>query len=171
MDNVAKITHKRSTLVCFMSMAFTLARESKSKRRKCGSLLVRVDPRGIPFISSTGINGTEPGESNECEPPCLSRTYDHVIHAEMNCLEGAEVGTFDGNDILFITDSPCSDCLGEINRLGISTVVYCRKYRLSDHLDEYPDIQFIHVSESEVKAYLSESANTIEEVINTHGDD
>lgn len=144
-----------SQLVSLMATCFSIAATSKAKRRACGACLVRFDSNGVPRIVSSGVNGTPPGTDNECEPSCVSYTYDHVIHAEDNCLtrSGVEVRE---SDWLFCTDSPCPSCLeNHIDKHGIKHVVYCRDYHVKEHMANYPHITFVGVDEVDVRNYIT----------------
>ncbi|QZE58589.1 hypothetical protein pEaSNUABM28_00032 [Erwinia phage pEa_SNUABM_28] len=119
-----------------MASVFTLAGASKSKRRATAAMLIHFHD-GFPTIISSGVNGTMPGESNVMETPDLTLSLNTVIHAEVNCLNRMEEYSLWANeqDILFCTDSPCPNCLADLEAEGVKTVVYAREYRLTDHLD------------------------------------
>lgn len=119
-----------------MASVFTLAGSSKSKRRATAAMLVHFH-HGFPTVISSGVNGTQPGESNVMENDDLTLSLDTVIHAEVNCLNRMEEYSMwaDEKDILFCTDSPCPNCLADLEAEGVKTVVYAREYRLTEHLD------------------------------------
>lgn len=149
-------------MVSLMATAFTLAAASKASRRACAALLVNLDHNKVPYIESSGVNGTAPGTSNQCEPECKTYTYDHVIHAEVNCLSRSP--RICDTTMLFITDSPCEQCLALIQEHSIKYVVYCRGYRIQEHLAD-SSVLFCKVDEADVSEFLSLAADRISSVI------
>lgn len=156
--------------VALVAQCFTLATSSKSKRRACGALLVCVREDGVPVVISSGINGTAPGADNACEPPCLTYTFGHVVHAEPNCLANFDSDfVFTDRHILFVSDSPCPHCFKIIAERGIKHVVFGRGYRIQDHLtDEVLALHCMTLTQVDMQAviqYLSNTVTRIEQVI------
>lgn len=148
----------------FAASCYTMAACSKSKRRACGSLLVRVQENGVPVIVSSGVNGTDAGADNACEPQDLTYTYSHVRHAEDACLNAmSEPHHFDNSYVLFVTDSPCENCFKLIKERHIKHVVYSRGYRIQDHLDD--SLNLVQVPLEEVEAYIKLSIERMHKVI------
>ncbi|WAK44431.1 hypothetical protein [Erwinia phage vB_Ea_2910A] len=150
-----------------MASVFTLAGASKSKRRATAAMLIHFH-NGFPTIVSSGVNGTEPGASNVMENEDLTLSLDTVIHAEVNCLNRMEEYSMWANeeDILFCTDSPCPNCLADLEAEGVKTVVYAREYRLTDHLDASPIKMFCLDMDSVVQR-MQHGIDRIKEVIAT----
>jgi len=117
----------------FMKTAFLFADESKCVSYHVGAVIVK-DKR----IVSIGYNGTPPGLPNCCEvfnKDQFDREAHHVwsraneIHAEMNAIafsakHNVEV---DGCD-MYITTSPCNDCLKNVSATGIKNIYYLYLY-------------------------------------------
>lgn len=150
-----------------MGSVFALAGASKSKRRATAAMLIHFH-HGFPAIVSSGVNGTEPGESNVMENADLTLSLDTVIHAEVNCLNRMEEYNLwaDDSDILFCTDSPCPNCLADLEAEGVKTVVYAREYRLTDHLDA-SNIRMFCLDMDSVVNRMQSSMDRIREVIAT----
>lgn len=124
----------------FMKTAFLFADESKCVSHHVGAVIVK-DKR----IVSIGYNGTPPDLPNCCEvfdPEGFDReehhkwSKDNEIHAEMNAIGFAAKK---GEDIegcdMYVTVSPCNDCLKNICATGIANVYYLYLY---DKIDLNP---------------------------------
>ena len=118
----------------FMKTAFHFADESKCVSYHVGAVIVK-DKR----IISIGYNGTPPDLPNCCDvfdkdnfdPDEHSKwSSDNEIHAEMNAiLFAAKKGEdIEGCD-LYVTTSPCTECLKNISMSGIKNVYYLYPYR------------------------------------------
>ncbi len=146
----------------FMASLFILAHASNSKRRACAAGIVRWK-NGIPTLTATGVNGTESGTSNVCENEDLSMTLPHVVHAEINAIKNSYLPTTP-KAILICTDSPCEACMESVAAANIRHIVYCRSYRITDHMRS-SGIQFHPIDEDAVKDFIIDSAQRMQEVI------
>lgn len=121
---------KQKYLDAFMDMTERFALTSEANRLKVGACLIK---KGNPVCF--GVNGTPSGwESNKCED-ASGKTFEHVAHAEINCLnklrslhESAKGG------ILLVTHACCLRCAHEIVDSGVEQVIYKNDYRLDDGL-------------------------------------
>ena len=105
---------------------------SHCKRRKVGAVLVRGGN-----ILSFGFNGTPSGMPNDCED-CEGQTHWHTLHAEANAiLKCAKEGRQTQDAIMYVTCSPCPDCLKLILQAGIKQVYYKEEYSKMEHLDMF----------------------------------
>jgi dCMP deaminase len=117
----------------FMKTAFLFAQKSHCVSHHVGAVIVRNGR-----IIATGYNGT-PSDLPNCDevfdPNHFDRethhkwSRDNEIHAEMNSLAFAakyEVIT-DGAD-LYVTISPCNDCLKNCIPAGIKNIYYLYLY-------------------------------------------
>lgn len=116
-----------------MKTAILFSKESKCVSKNVGAIVVR-DGR----IISTGYNGSPPDLPNCCDvfdPNNFDREEHHIwsrdneIHAEMNAIGFAakypvEV---DGCD-MYVTISPCNDCLKNLTATGLKNIYYLEKY-------------------------------------------
>lgn len=120
--------------IVYLRMCFVFAVPSKAKRLKVGEII--LTEQGIPI---PGRNGTAPNTSNECEyvdetGKLVSHT--HVICGLQNCVyKAAREGVSVVNGTAYSTDSPCVRCGPVILSVGIKRFVYCREYRITDHLE------------------------------------
>lgn len=117
----------------FMKTAFLFADESKCVSYHVGAVIVK-DKR----IISIGYNGTPPSLPN-CDEVFDRNNFDreahhhwskdNEIHAEMNALAFAAKTNIEteGAD-MYITTSPCNDCLKNISMTGIKNVYYLYLY-------------------------------------------
>lgn len=120
----------------FMKTAFMLAENSQCVSHRVGAIIVK-DSR----IISIGYNGTPPGMMNCNE--LFDKEFDRAehnrwssqneIHAEMNALAfAAKHGlSVEGCD-MYVTISPCNDCLKNLVMNGIENVYYYKRYDKSD---------------------------------------
>ena len=106
-----------------MSVAELTAKNSYCKRSRVGAVLAKEER-----IISTGWNGTPSKYDNECEENDV--TNKAVIHAEANAiLWSAKEGRSTKGATLFVTLSPCYECVKMIIQAGIIEVVYLDEYR------------------------------------------
>jgi dCMP deaminase len=126
----------------FMKTAFLFAEKSKCVSHHVGSVIVR-DGR----IISTGYNGTPPGLTNCCDvfdPDNFNRedhhhwSNDNELHAEANALVFAAKHNVEvDNCDLYVTITPCNNCLKLISASGIKNIYYLYKY---DKMDMNPEL-------------------------------
>lgn len=127
----------------FMQIAFLVSQESKCVSWKVGAVIAK-DGR----IISTGYNGSPMGHKNCSEHAkennwllddgrlakihrVAHSTWSHSneIHAELNAiLFAAKSGISLEGASLYVTASPCPDCVKSICQSGIKTVVYSKLY-------------------------------------------
>jgi len=117
----------------FIKTTFLLAENSKCVSHHVGSVIVKEDR-----IISMGYNGTPPGLPN-CSDHFDKNSFiraehsawsdDNEIHSEMNSLMYAAKHNVEveGCDI-YVTISPCNECLKNITMSGIKNVYYLYKY-------------------------------------------
>jgi len=117
----------------FMKTAFLFAEKSKCVSHHVGAVVVK-DNR----IIISGINGSPTGLPNCCEvfdKDNFAREEHHVwskdneIHAEMNTIAFAAKRNveLDGCDI-YVTISPCNECLKNLVPTGIKNVYFLYPY-------------------------------------------
>lgn len=151
----------------FLSAAFMLANVSKSRRRACAALIVRREPNIPPVIISSGVNGTPVGKENLCEDTLCTLSSPEVVHAEVNAFRNMNIEEDRKLDTMYITDSPCPDCLNFLRwNTDIRTIVFSRSYRITDHLLEVErEFTLIHIPEKEVVDYINASEKRMTQTI------
>ena len=134
----------------FMKTAFLVANKSHCVSHHVGAVIVK-DKR----IITIGYNGTPPGLPNCSEhfnPLSFDReehhkwSKDNEIHAEMNAIAFAAKHDVqvDGCDI-YVTISPCNECLKNLSMTGIKNVYYLYLY---DKIDLNPELlKIVNVQE------------------------
>jgi len=127
----------------YMTLAFMVSSRANCLNRAVGAVLVTSDnrhilatsyngvPRGLPHceVCIRRIKGFGPGEGlNLC----------NAAHAEQNILTQLARNNSGSskNAILYVTDSPCSDCCKLIINSEIQRVVYCREYPNPDTFEK-----------------------------------
>ena len=145
----------------FMKTAFHFASKSHCVSHHVGAVIVK-DGR----IISTGINGT-PEDMPNCDEIFDKDNFDreqhhhwskdNEIHAEMNAIAFAakhDIGI--GGADMYVTISPCNDCLKNMIPAGIKNVYYLYLYdkiSLNPALLKKINVQEVPGSE-EIKKYV-----------------
>lgn len=123
----------------FLDVARVLARRGTCSRRHVGAVLTK-DNR----IIATGYNGAPPGLPHcrhsqvlvgESDPDMENGHCSRAEHAERNAMVFCDGWRMKGACI-YITCTPCLDCLRMMITAGISRVVYSDEYRPSFKVDE-----------------------------------
>ena len=126
----------------FMNIATVVATRSTCDRKHVGAVIVRNktilstgyngSPRGLPHCDEVGHELKEMGGKQSCV---------RTVHAEANAIaQAARTGTaIDGAEI-YITASPCYDCLKILINSGIRKITcgefYGSRYGMSGDLQE-----------------------------------
>ena len=148
----------------FMKTAFLFAEKSKCVSHHVGAVIVKNRR-----IISVGYNGTPPNLPNCCDvfdKDNFDREAHHhwqqknEIHAEMNAMAfAAKQGEdIDGCDV-YVTISPCNDCLKNISMTGIKNIYYLYLY---DKIDLNPAmLEIVNVLEvpgaEEIKKFIDKN--------------
>ena len=121
----------------FMTITREVAERSTCLRAQVGAVIVRDRS-----ILATGYNGSPAGLSHCTEVGCLiyeSRTPDgeveqncyRTIHAEINAIsQAARNGAAIRDADIYVTHTPCIQCLKVLINTGVRTVYYARPYKL-----------------------------------------
>ena len=118
----------------FMQIAQAVAMRSTCMRLNVGAVVVQGRS-----IVSIGYNGAPSGAPHCLGNGCPGKAACHLtIHAEVNAIkhlpEGFRVGLGSLLD-MYVTDSPCEDCLDFIHGEGyVGRIFFGTPYRISDHL-------------------------------------
>jgi len=112
----------------FMMIAEVVKLRSPDPKTQVGAVLVDQNDH----IIGTGHNGTVPGYPDDTLDWVTrdASLYEHIVHAEINCVlhSHAKFGT---GAKLYVTMSPCKDCVKVIASAGIKTVFFKERYK--DH--------------------------------------
>lgn len=167
----------------FIKTALLLAKKSSCVSKQVGAVLVK-DGRSI----SMGYNGSHSKNINCCEVfdrktldfdkhHEWSRTYE--VHAEMNCLMFASKnGISTNNCTMYVTLSPCQECLKTLLQAGINRIVYLVDYQrniIPEHILSYMqanNIEFIKykpinifLTKSDIKNHYSYRTHAFKEIL------
>lgn len=125
----------------YMEIAQVVAKRSKDPKTKVGAVLVK-DNR----ILGIGYNA-EPKGFNYNFDWNSKEKHKYVIHAELNAIANA---TYFGNSIegstMFLTLSPCAECVKLLIQYGVKKVIYKEKYEHSElafEIAEYSNLKLI----------------------------
>lgn len=144
----------------FMKTAFLLAEHSHCVSHHVGAVIVK-DNR----IISMGYNGTPPGVTN-CDQVFDKRNFNRQehsawslskeIHGEMNALSFAVKWGISVDDCdMYVTMTPCNNCLKNLIMSGIKRVYYYYVYDKSDLDSEMlSKIELIHLTNPELDSFI-----------------
>lgn len=108
----------------FMNIAVLTSLRSKDPHTKVGAVIVKKD-----HVLGLGYNG-EPRHFKYKFDWCSSEKYDYVIHAELNAIANAcSIGANVNGADLYVTVSPCHDCMKLIIQHQIKRVFYLEEYK------------------------------------------
>jgi len=104
----------------FLDIAEAVAKKSKDPNTQVGAVIV-TDNR----VQSTGYNGYAMGAADDKLPKCAPEKYDYFIHAEVNALLAAVKNgiQINHNTIVYLTHSPCPNCIRLLWQAGIKNFV------------------------------------------------
>lgn len=129
----------------FIEIAKVVSKRSKDPKTKVGAVIVKDK-----HILSIGYNAEPRDFSYEFDWNSEEK-YQYVIHAELNAIANA---TFFGNSVagstIYLTLSPCHECMKLLAQNGIKTVYYVEAYKdieQSRRFAEYAGIKLIKYSE------------------------
>lgn len=122
----------------FMALALNLAKRVACRHHKIASIFVDEDHK----IVATGYNGPSIGDVHCNEVGCAKIDGDpktgklrrcRGAHSEMNAIMNAGNPGKLKKSTLYITGTPCYDCMKALNNLGIKRIVYFNEYiRIKD---------------------------------------
>lgn len=119
----------------FLDLARAASTRATCDRLHVGVVLVRDKQ-----VLATGFNGSLPGAPH-CDD--VGHLLDsncacvRTSHAEANAVaSAARRGIPLDGATAYLTDSPCRTCARLLVMAGVTSIVYEREYRLTEHLDE-----------------------------------
>ena len=122
----------------FMGLAVLASKRSKDPNTQVGAVI--INPKDNRVVS-LGYNGFPYGCSDDEYPwssinmikdnpdaDKINVKYSYVVHAEMNAILSAK-----GRDltdcIMYVTYSPCNECMKAIIQSGVKKVIYLNEYK------------------------------------------
>ena len=130
----------------FMDIAKLTAKRSKDPHTKVGAVLVKDN-----HILGLGYNG-EPRDFSYDFDWHSPEKYDYVIHAEMNAIANAcSIGANVKDADIYVTLSPCPECMKLLIQFGIKNIYYFHEYEKSfdktKKIAKHSKLNFIKVEE------------------------
>ena len=121
----------------FMGVAILSSYRSKDPNTKVGACIVNPNTKRVISMGYNGMpNGCSDSEfpwtktsDNESETK-----YPYVVHAELNAILNAKTSV-DGC-YLYVTLSPCSECMKAIIQSGIKKIIYKDAYKKDSEMDK-----------------------------------
>lgn len=110
----------------FLNLAKQVATRSTCPRRHVGAVIVKNR-----IVLGTGYNGSMIGTVHCDEHGCMEENgrCQRAVHAEANAIvQAARYGTSIDGATIYVTASPCWNCLKLIVNAGITKVFYTDKY-------------------------------------------
>lgn len=133
----------------FVEIAKVVAQRSADPHTQVGAVLVKNN-----CVIGVGYNGEPKGFHFDFDWNSPEK-YPYVIHAEMNAISNANRNGVDCNDAdIYLTLSPCHDCIKLLIQHGIKNVYYLKEYKdidLTKKIVENTDgIQLIKLDENDL---------------------
>ena len=133
----------------FVEIAKVVAQRSADPHTQVGAVLVKNN-----CVIGVGYNGEPKGFHFDFDWNSPEK-YPYVIHAEMNAISNANRNGVDCNGAdIYLTLSPCADCIKLLIQHGIKNVYYLKEYKdidLTKKIVENADgIQLIKLDESDL---------------------
>lgn len=128
----------------FLSLAKAVAARGTCDRKRVGAVIVMNN-----HIIATGYNGAPKG-LDHCDDVGHLMVHGHcmrVVHAECNAIAQAAMhGAKTDGATIYVTASPCSNCMRLIVNAGIVRVVYGEFYRDQDSIElaDKANIELVH---------------------------
>ena len=122
---------------CFMGVATLSSYRSKDPNTKVGACIVNPNTKRV---ISMGYNGMPNGCSDQDFPWTKTSDnesetkYPYVVHAELNAILNAKTSV-DGCYI-YVTLSPCSECMKAIIQSGIKKIIYKNEYKKDSEMNK-----------------------------------
>ena len=133
----------------FVEIAKVVAQRSADPHTQVGAVLVKNN-----CVIGVGYNGEPKGFHFDFDWNSPEK-YPYVIHAEMNAISNANRNGVDCNGAdIYLTLSPCHDCIKLLIQHGIKNVYYLKEYKdidLTKQIVENADgIQLIKLDENDL---------------------
>ena len=133
----------------FVEIAKVVAQRSADPHTQVGAVLVKNN-----CVIGVGYNGEPKGFHFDFDWNSPEK-YPYVIHAEMNAISNANRNGVDCNGAdIYLTLSPCHDCIKLLIQHGIKNVYYLKEYKdidLTKRIVENTDgIRLIKLDESDL---------------------
>ena len=133
----------------FVEIAKVVAQRSADPHTQVGAVLVKNN-----CVIGVGYNGEPKGFHFDFDWNSPEK-YPYVIHAEMNAISNANRNGVDCNGAdIYLTLSPCHDCIKLLIQHGIKNVYYLKEYKdidLTKQIVENADgIRLIKLDENDL---------------------
>lgn len=127
----------------YISQALLVSTRATCSRRSVGCIFVDMDG----FVLSSGYNGTSSGEAHCIDSPCAGAGLPSgsglnscaATHAEVNAL--ANCHDVSRVHSVYLTASPCVQCLRALKTTGARTIIYLNDYPGSELADGWRGIE------------------------------
>lgn len=134
----------------FVEIAKVVAQRSADPHTQVGAVLVKNN-----CVIGVGYNGEPKGFHFDFDWNSPEK-YPYVIHAEMNAISNANRNGVDCNGAdIYLTLSPCHDCIKLLIQHGIKNVYYLKEYKdidLTKQIVENADgIQLTKLDENDLQ--------------------
>ena len=134
----------------FVEIAKVVAQRSADPHTQVGAVLVKNN-----CVIGVGYNGEPKGFHFDFDWNSPEK-YPYVIHAEMNAISNANRNGVDCNGAdIYLTLSPCHDCIKLLIQHGIKNVYYLKEYKdidLTKKIVENTDgIRLIKLDENDLQ--------------------
>ena len=123
----------------YLKIAQIVAEQSKDPNTQVGAVLVKDDS-----IVITGRNGYCRGAADYSLPRTSPEKYEYFIHAELNAvLNAVRLGRSISGCIVYLTHSPCPNCVRHLWQAGISEYVVSSLHKTSEGYKDMLDLDVV----------------------------
>ncbi len=125
----------------FLEIAEAVSLRSHDSETKVGGVLVKNKDDAIV---ATAFNGFVKGAPDNELPIVRPEKYRYILHCESNIISHcARHGISSLDTTLYITLSPCVQCIRQLYNAGIVRVVFRDQYRDFNELFTLPDLKIL----------------------------
>lgn len=123
----------------FMGIAEAVSLRSHDSETKVGCILVKNKDQAVV---ATAFNGFVRDAPDDILPTTRPEKYQFITHCEENVISHcARHGISSLDTTLYITLSPCTQCIRQLYNAGITSIVYRDQYRDYQDLFFLPDLK------------------------------
>lgn len=134
----------------YMNLATEIARRSHDIETQVGAILVKNDSDAI---IATGFNGFVRGAPDSELPNTRPDKYPYMQHAEVNIVTNcARHGISMDNSRIYVTLSPCLNCMRTLWQSGITQVICKEMYGDFSKILEMKDLK-VTINEDETTGF------------------
>lgn len=124
----------------YLELCNVIKKRSTDPNRQVGSILVEIESN---LVMGMGYNGLVSKSNDNIDWKDRELVHSVVLHAEMNCILHSNKSN---NPLkMYITTSPCINCLKIIAASNIKKIIFIEKYKDFDNVKKVCDFYGIEI--------------------------